>query len=49
MPSGADFSAGGNPFGGSFPGGSTFSFSSGGPGGGGRGGFTPSDPAFIFE
>lgn len=52
MPSGGpDFAsgAGGNPFGGGgFPGGASFSFSTGGPGGG-RGGFTPSDPSFIFE
>ena len=30
-----------------FPGGTTFTFSTGGPGGG-RGGFTPGDPSSIF-
>jgi len=34
-------------FGGGFPGGTTFSFSSAGPGG--RGGFQPSDPNSIYE
>lgn len=33
--------------GGAFPGGTTFTFTSGGPGG--RGGFSPSDPNSIFE
>ena len=50
-PQGAGGPSGFSSFGG-FPGGQTFSFTSGpggGFGGGGRGGFSPTDPNKIFE